>query len=341
MKKISMVMMAASLLVAAPLFAQEAEVVAEPVAEAAVTAEGTTEAVAQEVPAVTNEIPGLQTMFSQVFVDASFKEISIELLAEDFTLVTSGSDAITLEIKSNTKEFVPTVVQDGKSLKVTQKNKKSKTPSRVCSVVLTLPQNYPPAKFNLSLTDGKATLDTFAAGEVELSAGNGTITAKEVRADGEFELSVDAGKATLDTVVTKEAELSAGTGLVTVQGVRADKKLSVSAGNGTVNVQQTETKSLSASAKKGTLTLKNVSTDEFAISADKGSAVVDLAKSFTKASSLNVSTGSINLLVPATAVLYDTVSVGKGHYKSEFPSDTTGPELKGKIGKGNVTETKK
>lgn len=288
-------------------FAQEAEVT-DAVAEDAVVVEEVTEAVETPAPVVTApaETPatngGLQTVFSQIFADTKIKEIEIDLISEDFVLATTGSDTFSLEIRTNVRDTIPTVVQDGKSLKVTQKNKKAKTAERSCVVVLTLPQNYPPAEFELSLVDGQATLEPLAAGSIEIEAGNGVVEAKQLR---------------------------------------ADKKLSLEVDKGTLTVKQLETKTLSASAKRGKLTIGDVETQEFAISVDKGTADIVLSKPFKKASSLNVGAGTLNLGLPAKMVLFDSVVAGKGRYRSEFPSDTTGPMLKGKIGKGSVTVTKR
>ena len=329
-------------------FAQEADVAdAQPVAEAQSAAD--TQPVAevppvaatQETVAKLDAVPGVQTMFSQVFVDPHFKEIDIELGAEDFVLIVTPSDKATLEIKSNKKESMPLVMQDEKSLKVVQKNKKVKTEGRICTVVLTVPQNIPPAEFELSMQSGVATLDPIAAGSVEIAVGNGTLTAKDIQASKEFELSVNAGKATLASVEAGEAEIAAGNGTVTVERVRAGKKLAVAANAGSLALAHAETRSFSGAVKKGLLTAADVTAESVAVAVDSGKATVDLAKVFSRASSLLVGSGKLALSLPADSVFYTTASATKGQFDSEFPSSNKGPELKVKVGKGTAAVTKR
>ncbi|MDE7228157.1 MAG: DUF4097 domain-containing protein [Treponemataceae bacterium] len=351
--KIAALTMVAALSLSAA-FAQEADVAgtqpaadAQPVAEAQPAAD--TQPVAevppvaatQETVAKLDAVPGVQTMFSQVFVDPHFKEIDIELGAEDFVLIVTPSDKATLEIKSNKKESMPLVMQDEKSLKVVQKNKKVKTEGRICTVVLTVPQNIPPAEFELSMQSGVATLDPIAAGSVEIAVGNGTLTAKDIQASKEFELSVNAGKATLTSVEAGAAEIAAGNGTVTVERVRASKKLAVAANAGSLAIAHSETPSFSGAVKKGLLTAADVTADSIAVAVDSGKATVDLAKVFSRVSSLLVGSGNLSLLLPADSVFYTTASVNKGQFESEFPSSNKGPELKVKISKGTATVTKR
>lgn len=332
-------------------FAQEADVAdAQPVAEAQPAtdtqpvAEVPPVAATQETVAKLDAVPGVQTMFSQVFVDKSFKEIDIDLGSEDFVLIVAPSDRTTLEIKSNKHEFIPLVTQDEKSLKVVQKNKKVKTDGRICTVVLTVPQNFPPAEFELSMLSGVATLDPIVADSVEIAVGNGTLTAKDILANKEFELSVNAGKATLTSVETGEtgeAEIAAGNGTVTVERVRAGKKLAVAANAGSLALAHAETRSFSGAVKKGLLTAADVTAESVAVAVDSGKATVDLAKVFSRASSLLVGSGKLSLSLPADSVFYTTASVNKGQFDSEFPSSNKGPELKVKIGKGTAAVTKR
>ncbi len=333
-------------------FAQEAEIaVTQPVAEAQPAAD--TQPVA-EVPAVAEPVaatqetvakleavPGVQTMFSQVFVDPTFKEIDVDLGSEDFVLIVTPSDKATLEIKSNKKEAMPLVMQDEKSLKVVQKNKKAKTDGRICTVVLTLPQNIPPAEFELSMLNGVATLDPLVADSVEIAVGNGTLTAKDIQANKEFELSANTGKATLTNVVTDDAEIAAGNGTVTVDAVRAGKKLAVAANAGSLALAHVKTRSFSGAVKKGLLTATDVEADSVAVAVDSGKATIELAKVFSRASSLLVGSGKLSLSLPADSVFYTTASVNKGQFDSEFPSSNKGPELKVKVSKGSATVTKR
>lgn len=351
--KIAALTMVAALSLSAA-FAQEADVAgtqpaaeAQPVAEAQPAAD--TQPVAevppvaatQETVAKLDAVPGVQTMFSQVFVDPHFKEIDIELGAEDFVLIVTPSDKATLEIKSNMKEAMPLVMQDEKSLKVVQKNKKVKTEGRICTVVLTVPQNIPPAEFELSMQSGVATLDPIAAGSVEIAVGNGTLTAKDIQASKEFELSVNAGKATLTSVEAGEAEIAAGNGTVTVERVRAGKKLAVAANAGSLAIAHSESRSFSGAVKKGLLTAADVTAESIAVAVDSGKATIDLAKVFSRASSLLVGSGKLALSLPADSVFYTTASVNKGQFDSEFPSSNKGPELKVKVGKGTAAVTKR
>lgn len=311
----------------------------QPVAEVPPVAESV--ATTQETVAKLDAVPGVQTIFSQVFVDPHFKEIDIELGSEDFVLIVSPSDKVTLEIKSNKKEAMPLITQDEKSLKVVQKNKKVKTDGRICTVVLTVPQNIPPAEFELSMLSGVATLDPIVADSVEIAVGNGTLTAKDIRANKEFELSVNAGKATLTNVVTDEAEIAAGNGTVTVDRVRADKKLAVAASAGSIAIAHAETRSFSGAVKRGLLAAADVTAESVALAVDSGKATVDLAQVFTRASSLLVGSGKLSLSLPADSVFYTTASTNKGQFDSEFPSSNKGPELKVKISKGSATVTKR
>ncbi|MDE6350688.1 MAG: DUF4097 domain-containing protein [Treponemataceae bacterium] len=351
--KIAALTMVAALSLSAA-FAQEADVAgtqpaadAQPVAEAQPAAdthpvaEMPPVAATQETVAKLDAVPGVQTMFSQVFVDKSFKEIDIDLGSEDFVLIVAPSDRTTLEIKSNKHDFIPLVTQDEKSLKVVQKNKKVKTDGRICTVVLTVPQNFPPAEFELSMQSGVATLDPIAAGSVEIAVGNGTLTAKDIQASKEFELSVNAGKATLTSVEAGAAEIAAGNGTVTVERVRASKKLAVAANAGSLAIAHSETPSFSGAVKKGLLTAADVTAESIAVAVDSGKATVDLAKVFLRASSLLVGSGNLSLLLPADSVFYTTASVNKGQFESEFPSSNKGPELKVKISKGTATVTKR
>ncbi|MDE6773887.1 MAG: DUF4097 family beta strand repeat-containing protein, partial [Treponemataceae bacterium] len=234
---------------------------------------------------------------------------------------------------------MPLVMQDEKSLKVVQKNKKVKTEGRICTVVLTVPQNIPPAEFELSMQSGVATLDPIAAGSVEIAVGNGTLTAKDIQASKEFELSVNAGKATLTSVEAGAAEIAAGNGTVTVERVRASKKLAVAANAGSLAIAHSETPSFSGAVKKGLLTAADVTAESVAVAVDSGKATIDLAKVFSRVSSLLVGSGNLSLLLPADSVFYTTASVNKGQFESEFPSSNKGPELKVKISKGTATVT--
>lgn len=341
-------------------FAQEAEVAdtasaadAQPVAESQAAADtplaaepqpvAETQPVAatQDTVAKLDAIPGVQTMLSQVFVETPFREIDIDLGSEDFILIVAPSDKTTLEIKSNKHENIPLVAQDGKSLKVTQKNKKVKSDGRICTVVLTVPQNYPPAEFELSMLSGVATLDPLAAGAVEIAVGNGMLTAKDIRAEKEFELSVNAGKATLTSIVTGDAEIAAGNGTVTVDSVHADRKLEVAANAGSLAIAHSEARAFSATVKKGLLTAADVVTDAVSVVVDSGKATVDLAKVFSRASSLVVGSGSVALSLPAESVFYTTASLSKGQFDSEFPSSNKGPELKVKVSRGTAAVIKR
>ena len=79
----------------------------------------------------------LQTVYSKSFDGMPYKEIDIDLGAEDFTLRRTASDKMTLEINARVNDNIPLVMQDTKSLKVIQKNKKRKVDGQICMVVLT------------------------------------------------------------------------------------------------------------------------------------------------------------------------------------------------------------
>ena len=290
-------------------FAQEAEAAATadtPEAPAAAEETAAAEAPAETpAPVPEAELPaadGMYTVFSQVFTGGAFKKIEINLLTEDFILVSSGADATTLEIRSNYKEKFPVVTQDGKTIKVAQTDKKANTlQGRKCVVKLTLPLNFPPVDFVLSMDNGTASLEPFAAGNIKISMGNGTMD---------------------------------------IQRAKADKTISLSMGEGLLTADNIETKSFTTSAKGGNVNIKKLSAEEFSFTMDKGIAALKLAKPFTKQSSLEVGSGSITAEFPAGTVFYNTISVGKGSYRTDFPSNTKGPELKAKFGKGTIVVSK-
>ncbi len=273
-------------------------------AESEVTEEVSTEtSETQEVQdAQEASADGMYTVFSQVFTGGAFKKIEINLLYEDFILVSSGADSTMLEIRTNYKEKFPVVTQDGKNLKVSQTDKKANTlQGRKCTVKLTLPQNYPPVDFILSVQDGTAALEPFAAGNIKISASTGSIT---------------------------------------LEKVKADKTISVSMGDSTFSASNMEASSVSVTGKSGTLNIAKLTVEDFSISMDKGTAAFTLTKPFKKASSLEVGNGSIVAYMPSGTVFYDTLTVGKGNYRSDFASDSKGPELKAKFGKGTITVTR-
>ena len=278
----------------------------------------------------------LQTVYSKSFDGMPYKEIDIDLGAEDFTLRRTASDKMTLEINARVNDNIPLVMQDTKSLKVIQKNKKRKVDGQICMVVLTLPKDCPLAEFELSLTSGAATLDPLGAEMVEIGVGNGTLTAQDIRADKEFELSVKGGMAMVASVITNDAEIAADTGSITVGRVSADKQMRLATNAGIVKIENPKTKSLFAAVKRGSLMVKDAFVEEFSVAVDSGTAALALAKPFSRSSSLLVGAGSITLGLPKGSVFYSTATVGKGHFASEFTLDSSGPELKVKVGKGTV-----
>lgn len=261
------------------------------------------QAAAQQTPAQeTVPADGMYTMFHQVFTGNAFKKIEINLMAEEFILVSSGSDSTMLEIKSNIKEKVPVVTQDGKSLKVQQKDKKANMlAGRICTVKLTLPQNLPPSELVISVSEGNLTLEPVAASSIKITTGTGSLTAGKIRADKDLTLAIGDGRASADAV---------------------------------------EAQTLIVTGKKGNITLKGVLAPKFSVSMDKGAASVSMVKPFSQQSSVEVNTGSIDLSLPASAVFYSSITAGKGNYHAEFYTDSKGPELKVKFAKGNIKVSK-
>ncbi len=240
---------------------------------------------------------GMQILFSQVFTGAIFNKIDIQLLDEDFTLQLTNTDSASLEIKSNLEKSCPVVTQDEKNLKIVQKDKKSKIEGRKCIVTLTLPRNYPPESFSLSTANGLITLSDLEAQTIKISSDTGNLNAQKL------------------------------TGI---------KSLALSTVAGLWEVSQIDSANLSAETKRGELNLFEINAKAFSISTDKGNALAIFSFPFVQTSSVETNTGTIWLGLTKESVFYNTITVTKGHYYCEFPSDTKGPELRAKANKGEI-----
>ena len=257
------------------------------------------------MPAFADEDGSLSTtdtVLNQNFPANGVKKIEIKLYSEAVTVLSSSEEALNVTVKSNYQDKNPLVLLDGKTLKISQPEKKIKYQDRDCQVTITLPAKMKVSELDISTASGNITFVNLPIDKVEVETVSGTINADYVNAAKEFSLE---------------------------------------AGDGSVNITGVTTKELEVEVKKGNLEIGPSEVRTFSVKCEKGTASLSLNKEFAKESSLETSNGTINLTLPAKTVLNTKTTIGKGNFHSDFATDTNGLPLKVKLGNGNVNITKK
>lgn len=242
------------------------------------------------------------TVLSQNFPVNNVKKLEIALGSESVSIMPSLDESFNVTVKSNYSEKNPIVTLDKKTLKINMAEKKVNLKNRECMVVISVP-----AKSNIT----------------------------------DIKLDVASGSVFLDGVNVSTVDINLGKGGLSSEILSASKKFTLKVAEGTSTIAGISTKELDVQVKKGSSEIGASNVKVFSLKSEKGTSSLTLASAFAKESSLETSSGTINLILPESIILNPKTTIGnKSNYHSDFATDTNGIPLKVKVGNGTVNISK-
>lgn len=262
----------------------------------------------------------LQTVSAQKGIQINgLKKIQISLKSESITIrqnEDTEDKTLNIEILSNYTAMYPVLKNDGKAIKIEQKDNTGKLKDRVCEVNITVPKDFKLQEIKINTESSDITIADFRTQKLEIGTKSGAVSLTKVESS-DFSVSTEKGDLTVrDNKVEKTANMKSSSGSMTVTNLVADEII-------------TET-------QKGNVRLSDITTKKISINADKGVLDLNMSKLFEKDSEIRVSSGNAKIYLPANSTFWTSGSVDRGRFRSEFSQDSKGPLLNIKVGGGDM-----
>ena len=262
----------------------------------------------------------LQTVSAQKGIQTNgLKKIQISLKNERLTIrqnEDTEDKTLNIEIVSNYTASYPLFKNDGKTIKIEQKEKTNKLKDRICEVTITVPKDFKIQELKASSDSSDISISDFQALNFDVSISSGTLKLSKIEAT-DFSASSDKGELTARNIkVSKAAKFSSSSGAITVSDLTADEVVTES--------------------QKGDLKFSDINVKKVSMNADKGSLDLTLSKLFEKDSTIRVSSGNAKIYLPSNSTFWTSGSVDRGRFRSDFTQDSKGPRLDIKVGGGDL-----
>ena len=247
------------------------------------------------------------------------KKIQISLKNEKLTIrenEDTEDKTLNIEVLSNYTASYPVLKNDGKTLKIEQKDNTNKLKDRVCELIICVPKDFKIQELKVTGGKGDIQVTNFKAHTIEISSADGDVKISKIESS-DFSSSVEKGSLTVrDVKVEKAAKINSSSGNITVSNLTAEEIVSES--------------------QKGNLKFNDINVKKVSINADKGTLDLNLDKLFEKDSAIRVSSGNAKVYLPSNATFWTSGSVDRGRFRSEFTQDSKGPLLSIKVGGGDI-----
>jgi lia operon protein LiaG len=197
------------------------------------------------------------------------------------------------------------------------------------------------ADLRVSVPRGKRVEIHLAAGEVSVVNVDGDLRldvhAARVRATGtKGRLSVDAGSGSVQVDEAEgELDVNTGSGSTRVTGFRG-ASLSVDAGSGSITARDVTVERFTAEAGSGRVSADGLATDDLRVDTGSGGVELSLTR-VPRSSNIDTGSGSVRLALPADANADLEISTGSGRISSDFAVTMDRIErraLRGRLGDG-------
>ncbi len=252
-------------------------------------------------------------------VTNGIKKLQISLKDESLTIKQNDDSTvktIDIEILSTHDTANPLFTNDGKMLKIEQKEKTNKLKDRVCYVNITIPKDFSIQEAKIATVTKDITISDLNSQKMEISSTSGAVKLTNIEAN---ELTVSADK-----------------GGLTAKKIKADKIIRISTSSGDQTFSELKADEIIAETQKGTLKFTDIDTKKVSFNVDKGVLELNLKALFEKDSTVRVSSGNAKIFLPSNSTFWTSGSVDRGRFRSEFAQDSKGPLLNMKVGGGDM-----
>ncbi|MBQ1832673.1 MAG: DUF4097 family beta strand repeat protein [Treponema sp.] len=270
--------------------------------------------------AIAQGTPQLQTVSAQKGIQVNgLKKIQISLKGERLTITENESSedkTLSIEILSNYTSMYPIIKNDGKVIKIEQKDNTNKLKDRICDVNISIPKDFKIHEFRVNSESSVISISDLTAQVMEVTTQTGSIKLSKINAT-EFNSSSDKGDINArDIKVDKTAKFTSSNGSMVISGLTADE--------------------IVAETQKGTVRITDLTVKKASVNADKGSLDITFSRLFDKDSTIRVSSGNAMVYLPSNSTFWTSGSVDRGRFRSEFTQDSKGPLLNIKVGGGDM-----
>jgi DUF4097 and DUF4098 domain-containing protein YvlB len=222
-----------------------------------------------------------------VFPASEIREFDVQLASEDFEILSGNVTDIEVEIVTNRTKGIPSVVQSGNTLKISNERYFELFYKR-CLVRVTVPENFCADGLTLSSSSGYISVHTIKSVQADFTASSGAVKCESLSIQKELAVKTTSGSIGISKLQVQELSCSSSSGRIYADGLvcmsAAFKSLSgsIEAGEMTAGLLKIKTTSgrVSCMLKKlpeqesyaestsGNISLNLPENDGFSVSAD-------------------------------------------------------------------------
>ena len=265
------------------------------------------------------------------FSAASIKNIEVKVSSEDVQFKeTYDASNIDVEIYCNYKKYAPDISVSGSTLYIDgdnhHRNFFTSPGGFSCTVIIYVPQKkvFKDVSLRASSGDIDISCNLSAEKEIKIESSSGEITSSTGLFADEIKVASTSGDVNLYNVDTDELSVGASSGDITIKKFTGGTS-SVGSTSGEITVNEFACEYARFGSTSGSISIKKFDCDYFDAANTSGGISLELTNAPVAASSLQCSSGDIDLYVPMRDKFSVDVSCSSGTFRDKFNNNRFTP----------------
>ena len=281
---------------------------------------------------ITARVFALPNLLSKEQYEVSaIKNLEVDLSSDDLIIKeTSETSSIDVEIYCNFKKFAPEVSVSDSTLYI------ESTPRTItffpektgfsCTVVIYIPQGKVFEEIDLETTSGDIEIETQISGKskIEIMASSGDISSKSGLFADEINLSASSGDIDLFNIDADDFKVQTSSGDITIKKFTGGTG-SIRTTSGDIKAEDYATEYAQFRSSSGEITVKKLDCDYFDSESSSGDVCLELKNAPIASSSIETSSGTVELYLPMRGKFSLDVSSNSGTFRDKFNNNRMAP----------------
>ena len=286
----------------------------------------------------------------------ALENLEFELTSENITIKeTYDTTSIEVEIYCNYKKYIPEVSVSGSTLYIESVRKGVSffpDPTGLnCTVIVYVPQKKDFDEISIKISSGEINIERplSAKNEIRLSASSGEITSEKGLFSDNIKITSSSGDVDLYNLDSDELKISSNSGDIKLNKFTGETG-EIHSTSGEIEIEDFACEYAEFKSTSGKISVKKLDCDYFDAHNSSGGVALELKTEPTASSSIECSSGNIDLYVPMRAKFSVDASCSSGTFRDKFNNNRLNPresykmdyngggvELKLRTASGNIT----
>ena len=243
---------------------------------------------------------------------------------------TMDSSSIDVEIYCNYKKYAPDVSVSGSTLYIESTRSSTSffsTPTGLsCKVMVYVPQKKDFDEIAIKVSSGEIDIlrPLSAKSEIKLTASSGDITSEKGLFADTVKVTASSGDVELYNIDADDFKTQTSSGDISIKKFTGGTG-SVSATSGTIQIEDFASEYAEFKSSSGSISVKKLDCDYFDAENTSGGITLELRSEPAASSSIECSSGDIDLYVPMRARFSVDVSCSSGTFRDKFNNNRMNP----------------